>query len=183
MQQTLSDASQLDVEVKGKGEMPQRLLIGFSKSGNGALLLILRHPTVFSGAAIWDAPAQLNELSAYGALRLNFGNQENFDHYNIPSLLSSSGEAFRHQNRLWISGDQAIFTADMTRLHNELTATSILHTWAQGATREHNWHSGWLNNALIGLDATEPLPPPDGSKAAMGRKARRPSRMLALSNP
>ncbi|HEY1768009.1 MAG TPA: hypothetical protein VGG26_10150, partial [Terracidiphilus sp.] len=38
---------------------PERLLVGFSKSGNGVLLLILRNPTVFTAAAAWDSPAQL----------------------------------------------------------------------------------------------------------------------------
>lgn len=166
-----------------KGETPQRLLIGFSKSGNGALLLILGHPTVFSGAAIWDSPAQLNELSTYPALSMNFGNQINFEHYNIPALLSASGAAIKQQNRLWISGDQSFYTADMTELHNELTGASIPHTWVHGGQRVHSWHSGWLINAVIGLDAMAPLLPQDGSKTPTGRKARQPSRMLTLSNP
>ena len=34
-----------------QGSVPQRYLIGFSKSGNGALFLILRHPGIFNGAA------------------------------------------------------------------------------------------------------------------------------------
>ena len=31
------------------------------------------------------------------------------------SLVQRTG--FHHQNRLWISGDQALFTADMQQLH------------------------------------------------------------------
>jgi hypothetical protein len=111
---------------------------------------------------------------------VNFGNQANFDHYNIPALLATGGEAFKHQNRLWISGDQSICTADMIQLHNELMAASIPHTWVQGATRAHNWHSGWLNNAVIGLDAMAPIPLPDGGKTA---KERQRSKLLAVSTP
>jgi hypothetical protein len=42
-------------------DIPQRLAIGFSKSGNGVLFLILRHPNVLiiSAVAAWDSPAQL----------------------------------------------------------------------------------------------------------------------------
>jgi S-formylglutathione hydrolase FrmB len=40
----------------------QRLLLGYSKSGWGALNLILRHPDVFDAAASWDAPLMLNTV-------------------------------------------------------------------------------------------------------------------------
>ncbi len=60
------------------GEIPQRFVLGFSKSGNGALFLILRHPNVFSAAAAWDAPAQLTDMSAFSALPLNFGTAGKF---------------------------------------------------------------------------------------------------------
>jgi hypothetical protein len=40
-------------------------LLGFSKSGNGALTPLLRHPHVFSAAAAWDAPAQFINMSAF----------------------------------------------------------------------------------------------------------------------
>ncbi|HZS53367.1 MAG TPA: PQQ-dependent sugar dehydrogenase, partial [Bryobacteraceae bacterium] len=140
--------------------IPQRFLIGFSKSGNGALFLILRHPNVFSEAAAWDCPAQLSDLSAYSALPMNFGTQANFNLYNIPALVSSNAQAFQSQNRLWISGDQAIFTADMTQLHQELTAASIPHTWVQGGARVHTWSSGWLDGAVTALDANATLTAP-----------------------
>lgn len=141
------------------GDPPQRLLIGFSKSGVGALYLVLRHPAVFQGAAAWDCPAQMSKITAYSALPMNFGTQANFDHYYIPALVLSSADTFRRQNRLWISGDQSIFTADMQELHRQLQAASIPHTWVQGATRAHNWHSGWLDNAVISLDAMPPIIP------------------------
>ena len=48
-----------DTFAKGTESLP-RLAIGFSKSGNGVLFLILRHPDVFSAVAAWDSPAQLN---------------------------------------------------------------------------------------------------------------------------
>ena len=47
------------------GAVPQRYLIGFSKSGNGPLYLILRHPGVFNGAAVWDSPTQLSDVTSY----------------------------------------------------------------------------------------------------------------------
>ena len=49
-----------------QGSVPQRYLIGFSKSGNGVLFLLLRHPGIFNAGAAWDAPAQVSDL--YGIL-------------------------------------------------------------------------------------------------------------------
>ncbi len=148
-----------------KGSVPQRYLIGFSKSGNGTLFLILRHPGIFNGAADWDAPAQLSDInttgvSTPGALPMNFGTQSNFDLYNIPSLVSSNAGPFQQQNRLWISGDQASWTAEMDELDSQMTAASILHTFIQGPERAHSWNSGWLEGAVTGLNASATLTAP-----------------------
>lgn len=141
-----------DTFAQGTG-VPQRFLIGFSKSGNGALYLLLRHPNVFSAAAIWDAPAQLSDITAFDGLPLNFGTQANFNLYNIPAMVASNARPFQAQNRIWISGDQAAWTADMDQLHDQMTAASIQHTWVQGGVREHSWNSGWLDGAVTALDA------------------------------
>ena len=91
---------------------------------------------------------------------MNFGTQANFDLYYIPSLVLSSAPAFQPQNRLWVSGDQAAWTADMIQLHDQLTAASIPHTWVQGGVREHSWGSGWLDSAVTALDAYPASMPP-----------------------
>ncbi|QNI33520.1 hypothetical protein H7849_06120 [Alloacidobacterium dinghuense] len=148
-----------DTLAQGAGT-PQRYLIGFSKSGNGVLFLILRHPGVFSAAAAWDSPAQLSDLSAFDALPMNFGTQANYNTYNIPALVSSNAQPFQQQNRLWVSGDQAAWTADMIQLNSQLTAAGIPHTWVQGGVRAHSWGSGWLDGAVTDLDANATLSPP-----------------------
>jgi len=162
-----------------QGGVPQRYLIGFSKSGNGALDLILKHPRVFNAAAAWDSPAQLNDLSAFSALALNFGTQENFNLYYIPNLISSNATAFQQQNRLWVSGDQAAWTADMIALDSELSAASIPHTWVQGGVRVHSWNSGWLDGAVTNLDANATLTVPPGGTVAPGRSGGYPAGVLA----
>ena len=144
------------------GEIPQRFVLGFSKSGNGALSLILRHPNVFSAAAAWDAPTQVSDLSAFSGLPLNFGTEANFDLYEIPTLVITSAQAFTLRNRLWISGDDSAWTADMIQLHSQLTSASIPHTWVQGGFRQHSWGSGWLDGAVTALDANAtPVAPVD----------------------
>ncbi|MGB6130902.1 MAG: alpha/beta hydrolase-fold protein [Acidobacteriaceae bacterium] len=135
------------------GEKPQRLLVGFSKSGNGVLFLILRHPEIFAAAAAFDCPAEVRSLSAYSALQMNFGTQENYERYNIPSLISTHGDGLRSRNRLWISGEHGIFSADMIRLNHQLTEASIPHTWVPGGLWAHRWDGAWLGEAVAGLDA------------------------------
>ena len=159
--------------------IPQRYLIGFSKSGNGVLFLILRHPGVFNGAADWDSPAQLSNLSTFSGLPINFGTQANFNLYNIPTLVSTNAEPFQQQNRLWISGDQALYTSDMTSLHSQLTAASIPHTWVQGGSRAHSWSSGWLDGAVIDLDAQATLTPPAPGTLPPARSGGQPTGVLA----
>jgi|GEM_PF-5835586 len=158
---------------------PQRYLIGFSKSGNGVLFLILRHPGVFNAAAAWDSPAQLSDLSAFSALPTNFGTQANYNTYNIPSLVSSNAGPFQQQNRLWVSGDQAAWTADMIQLNSQLTAASIPHTWIQGGVRVHSWGSGWLDGAVTDLDANAMLTAPSSGSMPPVRSGGQPSGALA----
>jgi hypothetical protein len=133
--------------------IPQRFLIGFSKSGNGALFLIMRHPNLFSAVAAWDSPAQLSDLSVFPALATNFGTQANYDLYNIPALVFRSRKEFQHHNRLWVSGDQSIWTTHMIQLDSQLRAASVQHTWTPGGRRGHSWSSGWLESAVTALDA------------------------------
>jgi len=92
-----------------QGNIPQRYLLGFSKSGNGAFTLLLRNPRIFNGATVWDFPAQLSSFTKFPALRFNFGTEDNFKRYNIPALVLNNSEPFKQQNRLWISGDQSDF--------------------------------------------------------------------------
>ena len=42
----------------------KNLLLGFSKSGYGALDLLFKHPTVFSAAAAWDFPADMSNYDS-----------------------------------------------------------------------------------------------------------------------
>ncbi len=135
------------------GEVVRRWALGFSKSGSGALSLILRNPNVFNAAVAWDAPTQFTNMSAFAGMSENFGTEENFDLYEIPALVSSSAEAFRTRNRLWISGDTSMWTSHMAALHTQMGQAAVLHTWVAGGTRNHSWSSGWLNGAVGSLDA------------------------------
>jgi glucose/arabinose dehydrogenase len=147
------------------GVIPQRWVLGFSKSGNGALTLILRNPHVFSAGAAWDAPAQFTDMSAFPGMGQNFGTEANFDRYEIPTLVVTSAQAFQAQNRVWISGDTSAWTSHMIQLSPQMSLAGVLHTFVQGPARVHHWASGWLPGAVASLDANATAVAPVDSNA------------------
>jgi S-formylglutathione hydrolase FrmB len=134
------------------GHVSQRWLLGFSKSGFGALALIFRHPNVFAMAAAWDAPAQLKDMSIGMGIASNFGTEANFATYRIPTLIALHADAFSKVNRLWIGADDSSWTPHMLELHRQLEEAGVLHTFARGGVRlVHAWYSGWLESAVRAL--------------------------------
>ena len=82
-------------QLDAAGPDPVRWLVGFSKSGFGALTLILRNPDVFDAAAAWDAPAELTSLQ--WDMADTFGTQANFVQYEIPGLVADGLRALHDQ--------------------------------------------------------------------------------------
>jgi hypothetical protein len=133
------------------GTTPPNWLVAFSKSGFGALDLILRNPNVFNAAACWDAPVQTTDVNTFSDMLANYGTQQNFANYEIPTLVAQDNAPFQTTNRIWISGDNGAFTSQMVTLDQQMTAAGIKHTFGGGVTRAHNWTSGWLPLAVQGL--------------------------------
>ncbi len=160
------------------GTIAQRWLIGFSKSGNGALTALLRHPHVFSAAAAWDAPAQFTDMSAFAGMGQNFGTEENFDLYEIPGLVSRNAEAFRQRYRVWISGDDSAWTSHMVELDDQMDEAGIVHSFVEGGSRVHSWYSGWLDASVTALDANVGATAPTDANAQrlIAYGLRRPAR-------
>lgn len=145
------------------GTIPERWALGFSKSGFGALTIILRHPNVFSAAAAWDAPTEFTDISRF-EMAGNFGTNANFDRYEIPRLLATHSDPFQALNRLWISGDQSAWHEHMFQLRDRLAQRNILHTWVTGVPRVHSWNSGWLEGAVEDMHAAAvPVAPVDAN--------------------
>jgi S-formylglutathione hydrolase FrmB len=140
-------------QLDAAGADPERWMVGFSKSGFGALTLIFRHPDVFDDAAAWDAPAQFTSLQL--DMGPTFGDQANFVQYEIPGLVANDNAPFLSRNRIWISGDTANFTAQMATLDQQMTSAGVLHTFVGGVVRDHSWSSGWLQIAIGDLANTD----------------------------
>ena len=123
-----------------------RLLLGFSKSGWGAWSLLLRHPDVFGRAAAWDAPLMMDRLGKYGASAI-FGTDANFAQYRISDLLRAQRDLLGPTPRLILTG-YSNFRPEHERTHSLLDELKIPHAYRDGPQRKHEWHSGWVPEAV-----------------------------------
>ncbi len=122
-----------------------RYLLGFSKSGWGAYSLLLRHPDLFSRAAAWDAPLVMQKPDQFEMGDV-FGTQENFEKYRVSTLLGQRA-AKLVDCRLILMGYR-FFRAEVTETHERMTVLGIPHVYRDGPQRQHDWHSGWLEEAV-----------------------------------
>lgn len=123
-----------------------RLLLGFSKSGWGAWSLLLRHPDLFGRAAAWDAPMMMERIGKYGNAPI-FDDQDNFEAYRISSLLRKKGRSLGYDKRLILTG-YGNFRSEHEGVHALLDDLKIPHEYRDGPQRKHDWHSGWVEEAV-----------------------------------
>jgi S-formylglutathione hydrolase FrmB len=123
-----------------------RNLLGFSKSGWGAWTLLLRHPQVFGRAAAWDAPLAMDRAGRYGSGPI-FGTQENFSKYRVCDLLSARAADLGDTKRLILMG-RGGFGDDLEQTHRLLKTLKVPHVYRDGPQRKHDWHSGWVSEAV-----------------------------------
>jgi len=122
-------------------------LIGFSKSGWGAMSLILRNPEVFDVIVAWDAPLMLTAPYKYQMETL-FKTQKNFDNYYLPKKIEEKASLFQSKKRIALTGYE-FFREDMAQMHDLLNEFKIPHLYADGPKIKHIWGSGWLQEAFV----------------------------------
>jgi Tryptophan-rich Synechocystis species C-terminal domain/Putative esterase len=133
----------------------QNLLVGFSKSGYGALDLELKHPSVFSALAAFDFPADMTSDDEYGG-GANYGTQANFqDNYQLTaSFIDAHAAPFTTEDRILISEGPA-FTTQVTDFGNLLASEGVMYSSLDQINDAHSWSSGWLSGAIAGLYGLE----------------------------
>jgi hypothetical protein len=115
-----------------------RIVMGFSKSGLGALSLLLRHPDVFGRAGSWDG------LLINGDNRPEFyGSAENLKaNYYLPDLIRRQADTFRNKPaRMAIMGRGFGTSA---RFHKVLDELSISHFCDESIQPNHEWNPAWM---------------------------------------
>jgi enterochelin esterase-like enzyme len=118
-----------------------RLLVGFSKSGLGAVSLLLRHPEVFGRAGAWDAPLIMdNRPEFYGPKEYYLAN------YYLPTLLKKQADSFKDRPaRIAVIGYSIpAFQKGNEDFHELLNKQGISHYFNNSVKRGHDWRSGWL---------------------------------------
>jgi Putative esterase len=136
-----------------------RLLLGMSKSGNGALQMLLRHPEVFHAAAIFDSPIMYDSATQFETAEI-YGDNANFvANYCIPQLLMERADLLRGKPpRLALfgyclfGGPHPKFGPHLQQAHALLESLGIRHIYDKGTCRNHRWDSGWLEEAVAALD-------------------------------
>lgn len=136
----------IDKTYPTKAEAEHRLLLGFSKSGWGSWSLLLRHPKVFGKAAAWDAPLMMDKAGKYGSGSI-FGSPDNFTKHRIETLMREKGEKLGSDKRLILIG-YGNFREEHVRIHDLMSELKIPHHYQDGPQRKHDWHSGWVSEAV-----------------------------------
>lgn len=128
-----------------------RLLLGFSKSGYGAVSLLLRRPDFFGRAMAWDSPlAMANPATGYGYLGI-LGSRANFAaNYQITTLLQrQASQLAGGPPRIILGGWGYQFTRqDHAAVSQLMTQLRIPHVYDVGPQRAHVWNSGWVPAAV-----------------------------------
>src|SRR6516225_730461 len=132
----------------------ENLLIGFSKSGYGALDLLFKHPSVFDAAAAWDFPADMAAYDTFGSSSAgDYGTDANFqDNYRLTDSFIDTWKApFTTQDRIWISEGNT-FPTQVADFNALLTSHGVLDTFSTTQANDaHNWYGGWVSDAVAGL--------------------------------
>ncbi|MGE3315085.1 MAG: alpha/beta hydrolase-fold protein, partial [Planctomycetaceae bacterium] len=129
-------------------------LVGFSKSGWGAWSLLLRHPERFGRAAAWDSPMMMPNCDRYGTQDV-FADQETFEKYRLPDAVRSRAANLGKEPRLILTGYGG-FREHHHQMHDLLDSLHAPHIYRDGPAFKHDWHSGWIAEALDLLFAETP---------------------------
>jgi hypothetical protein len=132
-------------------EAKGRLLLGFSKSGNGAFSLLLRHPTVFGRAVAFDSPLNMDKPSNYGMGPI-YGTQENFEKYRLPDLLTRRAAELGKEKRLAMIA-HSNFDKHHLAIHEQMDKLKIPHEYRDDKKATHHWNAGWVKDAVEWLAA------------------------------
>jgi hypothetical protein len=121
----------------------RRLLAGFSKSGWGALSLLMRNPTRFGCAAAWDAPFETTQLGRWGTEAI-FASAAHLRQHSIAALSRTHAGPFQAACRIVIHGYQN-FRTDTEYAHRLFASRGILHRFDNRRASPHAWDLDWLD--------------------------------------
>lgn len=125
-------------------EVAGRLLLGFGKSGWGAVSLLLRHPELFGKAAAWDAPLVIREASVETEVGAGEGTRPLATEHDLLRLLKMNTFRFRDRPPRLVLGGWCQYQAELRRVQAALDVLRLPYQIAQIACEGSRWDSGWL---------------------------------------
>ncbi len=132
-----------------------RYLLGFSKSGYGAIGMLLRHQDYFGRVIAWDSPLAMSQPSQGFGFSGIVGTTSNFtQNYQITNLLTTRGATLKGQPpRIFLLGYATTYGcyADHQAIAAQMTQLDIPHRYDPGVKRSHIWASGWMPDAVAML--------------------------------
>jgi hypothetical protein len=76
-----------------------------------------------------------------------FGTVDNFEGYLVSKLLEDKADKLRKGKRLVLLG-HGNFRAEHEKAHALLDKLKVAHEYRDGPARKHDWHSGWVKEAV-----------------------------------
>jgi hypothetical protein len=76
-----------------------------------------------------------------------FGAKENFRKYEVSRLLEQRAGKLGEGKRLFVQG-YGNFRKEHQAAHELMTKLKIAHEYRDGPQRKHDWHSGWVKEAV-----------------------------------
>jgi hypothetical protein len=130
-----------------------KLLLGFSKSGWGAISLLLRHPDTFGKAAAWDTGIRVDlgpmeEGDRSERVMKFWGGEENFARYRLSNLVDSPGSKLGPDARIFYYVPAGVRAPGGAALHQQMIENEVPHRYLFEPPRRHSWTSGWIPEAV-----------------------------------
>lgn len=138
--------------LAGNPSRETQLLIGYSKSANGAYSLILRNPTKFGYACGWDGPWTIDYASQAATLGIDasFGTEAQWLLYDPYTILAANVASVNDKKRLVLLGYES-WQSDQPEMQTLLNNNSIEFDYNATDTNDHSWGGGWLNDGMSRL--------------------------------
>lgn len=134
-------------------EKEGRLLMGFSKSGWGALTLLLKNTETFYKAAGWDIGIRMDinvpsDSTYVKAAEQRFGDLGNFEQYRVSTLLKTNKDKLGTSSRIFYYNTGGNRARGGALIHNLMVELEIPHLYIFEPKRKHRWDSGWIPKAV-----------------------------------
>jgi len=133
-----------------------RLLVGFSKSGRGAMQLLLSYPKKFHKAAAWDSGVRIDwsgipKPEREKRIKAAFYDEATFQKYSLVRLIKAHGTKLGDKPRLLLYNCKNWAHPASKELHEVMLRHKMSHKYIDHSKFLHFWHGGWLPEAVAFL--------------------------------